>query len=264
MRRAILIHWRPEEAVPRLAALRDAGWEAGCYSAPGGNLKPLREHPPEIFVIDLTRLPSHGREVASALRRSKQTRHVPIVFAGGEPEKVERFRQTLPDAVFCEWDGIAAAMTEALRTAPDQPVVRGSSASAGYSGTPLPKKLGIKEGTALTLLNAPQGFRRKLALPDGVEVHERPAEAHRVMLFVRDSAELRRDFQKAADSVAPGGGLWLVWPKKTSGLQTDIGGNDVRETGLALGWVDYKVCAVDETWSGLLFSRQRKIGSKLE
>lgn len=254
------MHWRPEEAVARLQALRDAGWEAECISAPGGNLKPLREHPPQMFVIDLTRLPSHGIAVASVLRKCKQTRYVPIVFAGGAPDKVTRVQREIPDAVFCAWEQIAEAMIQALRSVPDEPVIPVSLSGTGYSGTPLAKKLGIKEGTSLTLLGAPQGFASRLSLPDGVEVHHRAVAAHRVMLFARNSTELKRGFAKAANAVSPGGGLWIAWPKKASGIQTDISGNEVRNVGLANGWVDYKVCAVDETWSGLLFAPSRKTG----
>lgn len=224
----------------------------------GGNLKPLRDSPPQVFLIDLSRQPSNGGAVGAVLRQSKMSRHVPIVFVGGAPEKVARVRETLPDAVYCEWDDIASALKEALRNAPDQPVV--PSTMAGYSGTPLAKKLGIKEGTALTLLNMPQGFLTKLPLPENLSISQRPAKAHRVMLFVRDTAELHRHFDKAVSCVDTGGGLWIAWPKKASGLATDLDANSVRDTGLAAGWVDYKVCAIDETWSGFLFAPQKKSG----
>jgi CheY-like chemotaxis protein len=260
MRRAALIHWRPEDAGEGLSALRAAGWEAGLFTPQGGNLKALRDQPSHAVVIDLTRLPSHGLEVARALRQSKATRHVPLVFAAGAPDKVQRIREVLPDAVYCEWDGIAGALEQALRSAPDQPVVPVSSSGAGYSGTPLTKKLGIKD--TLTLLGAPQGFARKLSLPESVRVFERAAKAHRVILFVRDASELDKGFAKALNSVDAGGGLWIAWPKKASGIQSDIGESDVREAGLAHGWVDYKVCAVDETWSGLLFGPKARAAAR--
>ena len=256
-RRAILIHWRPEEGAARVPALEKAGWNSECYTPQRGNLKPLRDSPPEVFVIDLSRLPSHGHAVGAALRRFLQTRHVPIVFAGGAPDKVSRIREALPDAFYTEWEGIAAAMAEAVRNAPERPVVPDEPLS-GYSGTPLTKKLGIKEGTAVTILNAPQGFLTKLPLPPNVKVQQRAAEAHRVLLFVRDAAGLKRGFSKAAKAVAKGGGLWIVWPKKASGVATDLSEKDVRAMGMGQDWVDYKICAVDETWSGLLFARRGK------
>jgi hypothetical protein len=228
---------------------------AECYTPEPGTLKSVRQSVPEAFVIDLSRLPSHGGEVAAALRRFRETRNVPIVFAGGEPEKIERIRAVLPDAVFTEWDRIGEGLAEALRSAPDAPVV--PPPMAGYSGTPLAKKLGIKENTDLTLLNSPQGFLTKLLLPENVTVHRRPAAAQRVILFVRDTAELRKRFAPALSCVAEGGGLWIVWPKKASGLAGDLSGNAVRDIGLSHGWVDYKVCAIDETWSGLLFAPRR-------
>ena len=122
-RRAILIHWQPEEGAARLPALEETGWKGECFTVIEGNMKPLRASPPEVFVIDLSRRPSHGQAVGESLRRFVNTRHVPIVFVGGAPEKVARVREALPDAVYAEWDGIAAALAEAIRNAPDQPVV---------------------------------------------------------------------------------------------------------------------------------------------
>lgn len=258
MRRATLIHWRPEEAAARLPLLRGAGWEAESFTPEGGNLKALREAPPHVFLIDLSRLPSHGREVGMALRRSPQTRHIPIIFAGGDPAKVARVRETLPDAIYGGWDQIESALLRAIRSAPEEPVV--PRPMAGYAGTPLAKKLGIRKETRLTLLNMPQGFLARLPLPENVTASRRAAEAARVILFVRNRAELQRQFGKAAACVAPGGGLWIAWPKKSSGADSDLDGNFVRETGLASGWVDYKVCAIDETWSGFLFAPAKKPG----
>lgn len=255
MRRATVIHWRPEEAEAGLSLIRAAGWEAVCLRPEGGNLKPLRENIPAAFILDLTRLPSHGRDVAQVLRQSAATRHVPLVFAGGLPEKVAKIREVLPDAVFCEWDGIAAALQTAVATMPDEPVV--PPPMAGYSGTPLAKKLGIKAGSRLCLMRAPQGFTAKLSLPPEVRVRERAAESERVLLFVDSRKALRGGFASAAGAVAERGGLWVIWPKKTSGIETDISEPEVRKFCMDRGWVDYKICAVDETWSGLLFSRKR-------
>ena len=128
----------------------------------------------------------------------------------------------------------------------------------GYSGTPLPKKLGIREKCSVLLLNAPSRFERKLEpWPDGAEIVEKPGVARVTVLFVTSQAELARDFRPLAKALPEKSALWIAWPKKASGVKTDLNENVVREFGLGSGWVDYKVCAIDETWSGLCFARRK-------
>jgi hypothetical protein len=131
---------------------------------------------------------------------------------------------------------------------------------AGYSGTPLVRKLGIKADTRALLIGAPAGFERQLAeLPDGARIVRRSAAAvERVLLFCASRAALLRSFDAAERRVLEGGGLWIAWPKKAAGTKSDLTESFVRDHGLASGWVDYKICAIDETWSGLLFARRRK------
>ena len=126
---------------------------------------------------------------------------------------------------------------------------------AGYSSTPLPKKLCIKEGARVALVNAPEGFEATLGeLPAGVEFV--PASRNGpdvVLLFARTRAELVRRFEPIAARLAPDGSLWVAWPKKSSGVKTDLTEDSIRLHGLDVGLVDVKVCAVDEIWSGLRF-----------
>src|SRR5216684_4718028 len=126
---------------------------------------------------------------------------------------------------------------------------------AGYSGTPLPQKLGIKPGSKLGLFDAPPGFERTLgALPDGVTRATRLGGSLDVAVFFATSrAALEKRFPAYAKAIAPAGSLWISWPKKSSGKKTDLDENIVRAVGLERGLVDVKVCAVDETWSGLKF-----------
>lgn len=128
---------------------------------------------------------------------------------------------------------------------------------AGYSGTPLPKKLGIKDGARVALLNAPPGFARRLEpMPPGVSVSKTLAGATPfdvIVLFAANIKALNAGFTRAAAKLTPAGGLWVGWPKKSSGVRTDVTEPIVREVGLAAGLVDNKVCAIDETWSGLRF-----------
>ena len=125
---------------------------------------------------------------------------------------------------------------------------------AGYSGTPLAQKLGIKDGARVALVRAPDGFEKTLALPRGVQLREQARGSQDVVLFFATRrAELERRFDAFARSVSPAGGLWIAWPKKTACVATDLTENVVREVGLRHGLVDNKGCAVDETWSGLRF-----------
>jgi len=126
---------------------------------------------------------------------------------------------------------------------------------AGYSGTPLVQKIGIKAGHRLILRNHPVSFLRDLGkLPDDVVAGDRlSGEADVVVFFTDRRAALEKDFPVLAGKLRPDGMLWIAWPKRASGKATDLDENLVRDTGLGFGLVDVKVCAIDETWSGLKF-----------
>ena len=125
---------------------------------------------------------------------------------------------------------------------------------AGYSGTPLVKKLGIKPGFNLAFVNAPLNFARELDLPSYVTVNSRASKPlDFVQLFVKSEKELQTKFSAYAQRLDPSGMLWVSWPKKSSGVMTDVSEGTVRTIGLAAGLVDVKICAVDDIWSGLKF-----------
>ena len=130
--------------------------------------------------------------------------------------------------------------------------------SSGYSGTPLPKKLGIREGSRVAVVSAPSGFTRVLGpLPAGVDLRtDARGRCDVVVFFVTRRAELARRFPGFVRSLEPDGGLWVAWPKKTSGVATDLVFDAVQTVGLDAGLVDNKVCAIDTTWSGLRFVRR--------
>ena len=130
--------------------------------------------------------------------------------------------------------------------------------TAGYSGTPLPKKLGIRENSRVVLVNAPDRLERKLEpMPLGADIVEDATLANVAVLFVRSEAELARDFGVLPNSLPQKVALWIAWPKQASGVKTDLKEGTIREFGLGHGWVDYKICAIDETWSGLCFARRK-------
>ena len=130
----------------------------------------------------------------------------------------------------------------------------------GYSGTPLPKKLGIKDGFQVSLIDAPSGV--VAALKPSLEKCKLKEDGKTpldfAMLFSKSTTALKKEFPRVAKHLAPAGMLWVSWPKKASGVPTDLNENIVREIGLAAGLVDVKVCAVTDIWSGLKFVRRLK------
>ncbi len=139
--------------------------------------------------------------------------------------------------------------------------------SAGYSGTPLPRKLGIKAGDQIYAINPPNNYRKLLEpLPEGVAfVKESEKEVAFVHLFVSERQTLEKNLKQLRKLIADAGLLWVSWPKKSSGVPTDVTEDTIREVALPLGLVDVKVCAVDETWSGLklMVRRENRAGHRI-
>lgn len=136
---------------------------------------------------------------------------------------------------------------------------------AGYSGTPLPKKLGIKDGFHVCLVEAPADVRAELnsALAGCTNATARNGPVDFMMAFTKSRADLSKCFADASRRLAPAGMFWVSWPKKSSGVATDLDENIVRDIGLAAGLVDVKVCAVTDVWSGLKFVRRLKDRDKI-
>jgi hypothetical protein len=126
---------------------------------------------------------------------------------------------------------------------------------AGYSATPLAKKLGIKEGSRVALVKAPKDFQASLGeLPEDVEFIRRPTTSIDIILYsVLSERALSKEFAKLAEKLVTNGMIWIAWPKKSSGVATDLTFDRVQRIGLDAGLVDVKICAIDDTWSGLKF-----------
>jgi CheY-like chemotaxis protein len=254
-----LVHWNAEEAEERAEHLKAAGYEVDHEVSAGPSLlHELGEDPPAAVVIDLSRLPSQGRDLALLVRKRKATRHIPLVFVGGDAEKTDRIQGILPDAVYTSWAQIGGLLEDAIRHPPENPVVP-HSVFAGYSGKPLGEKLGIKANSVVALAGAPERFREILGdLPEGAQVHEGArSRCDLIIWFTRSGAELKEEIEEMAARLERGS-LWIAWPKKASKMATDLSQQHVREVGLAAGLVDYKICSIDETWSALLFTRRKK------
>src|SRR5919198_817228 len=130
--------------------------------------------------------------------------------------------------------------------------------TAGYSGKPLTVKLGIKDSSRVLLASAPDGFTLTGVTPSNLVIEQSPYQTRAgrepydvVLMFCPTLADLRRGWPKAVRRTVVNGALWIAWPKKSSGVPTDLTENVVREHALANGLVDVKVCAIDATWSGL-------------
>jgi hypothetical protein len=257
-----LVCWNADRARERAAALESAGFEVDSTPLnPAGLIGYFRQHTPGVILIDLDRLPSHGREVGIALRQSKVTRPIPLVYAGGAPEKVARVRSELPDAFYCAWGRVDNALREALRHRPADPV-QPPSHMERYTGAALPAKLGIKEGLEISLLGAPDEFEQQLGeLPEGAKLSNRLTRTAGLALwFVRSRRELESETPYLAARLPEGCALWIVHPKQSGRYKVDFNQNDVRAAALASGLVDFKVCSVDTDWSGLKLARRKLPG----
>ena len=246
--------WNAAEAKEKAARLAAAGYQVYFEPFSPEVMKLVRHAPPAAVVIDLGRLPSQGRDVALQLRQFKSSRLIPLVLCGGDPLKLPKIRELLPDAVYTAWEDILPALELALSSPPTVVVVPESS-FAGYAGAPLIKKLGIRPHMRVGLLNPPPAFEQNLpGLPEGVDWCSQPGvPCDLVLWFIRTRKELDEGLARVQPGIGKAG-LWVVWPKKTSGVESDLNQVIVRKTGLAAGLVDYKVSAIDDTWTGLRFA----------
>jgi CheY-like chemotaxis protein len=253
MARIRVVHWREEEAVPILELLRVAGHELEYERDAPTLLRAAKQAPPDAIVIDLTRLPSHGLEIATALRNAKATRLIPILFVDGAPEKVEAIRAKLPDAIYTTRAGLMEAIAGA--SPPAAPVAPAPMMDR-YAGRSAAQKLGIRESCRVSLIDPPRDYAHVIgALPGEVQMEENPATPGDVTLwFVTDADTYRHNLPSRRDWAAHTK-FWVLWRKKTKGINENL----IRDAGLEMGLVDYKVCSVNATWSALLFAKRKGV-----
>ena len=249
MPRVRLVCWDREREAKHRASAQAAGFEVDEADVPPSKLiTHIRLTQPDAVVIDLDRLPSHGRTVAVLLRTTKSTRAIPLVFAGGEEAKVARVRSDLPDAVFGPWARVPALIREAIRKQSPAPSVPPKYMEQ-FHGAPLEKKLGLVEGTAV--VGAPESFLERIGIPVDPRVSKKTKLA---IWFIRSRAELEREMEFMA--LHPP--LWIAFPKQSSTLRTDFNQHDVRRAASVAGLVDNKVCAIDDDWSAIRFAQRRR------
>ena len=256
--RVRLFHSDAGEARSRMRELKTFGYRVEWQKIDPEVLRNIRKKPPVAIVIDLTRAPCQGRDIGIYVRHYKATRHIPIVFVGGEHEKIAGIRKYLPDAVYTDWHAIKRALSRAIGHPPADPVAS-EFVFAGYSDKPLVKKLGIKPCNVVWFINPPGDFQKMLAgLLEGVVIQRRMSrKSDLVIWFVKSQGVLNKRIKKIT-SVVGKGGLWIVWPKMSSGISSGLTQTMVRRAGLRAGLVDYKVCPVDQTWAGLKFAVRKK------
>lgn len=255
--RVWLVHSNAETAPIHSRQLAAAGYEVvrdSGWSSP--ELAKAKKHPPEAVIIDLSRAPSAGRDVSMAIRSHNSMLRIPILLVGGEADAVERLRALVPDAIVTTWGRIEGALARAIANPPLNAVRQ--SVFAAYAQTPLPKKLGIQEKSAVAVLNMPKQLKQTLGeLPDGARLQRsRSATRDLTLWFVKSRDELTRQIRTMSEFAA-GGRLWILWPKKNSGRSGDLSQTVVRQAGLASGLVDFKISKIDETWAGLRFTKRR-------
>jgi CheY-like chemotaxis protein len=248
------VHWKPQEAEQGVRLLVEAGFDVNAESIlVSGFLRQLENEKPDAVLIDLSRAPSQGRDLGVSIRMRKGTRHIPLVFVGGKPEKVEAIRELLPDAGFTDWENVAARIEQLVKDGVPDPIVP-DSVFAAYAGKLLAEKLGIKPSFVVAHVGAPSDFVSTLGeLPEGSVVVEGPDQgANLTVWFVRSAENLSEELPGIVDTSkhAP---VWIAWPKKGSKLESDLAQQIVRERGMAEGMVDYKICSIDVDWSALLF-----------
>lgn len=255
--RVRLFHWNEAEAAERAGWLTQAGFDADFdFQGEPSFVTRLQKRQPQALVIDLSRLPSHGREVGVYARRCKGTRSIPLVFVGGDPEKVKKIRALIPDAVYTEWGAIKGAIRRALRDAPPAPVLPGPYMQR-WSGNTLAVKLGLKPGMHVALLAAPDGFDEFVRAPEGVEFFPRwENTAKLVILFARSADELDLLLSPAAPKLGHRR-LWICWPKAASKAlagRSDLTQFVVLQCARAHGLKTSKIISIDNDWSAMRFS----------
>jgi hypothetical protein len=255
--RVRLFHWNEAEAAARAGWLTQAGFDADfdCKVEPGFVTR-LQTRQPQVLVIDLSRLPSQGRAVGVYARRRKGTRSIPLVFVGGDPEKILKIRALIPDAVYTTWGAIKGAIRRALRLAPPAPVLPDPNPER-WASNPLAVKLGLKPGMEVALLGAPDGFHEFVRAPEGVEFSPRwENKAKLVILFARSVDELDLLLSPVAEKLGHRR-LWICWPKAASAARagrTDLTQFVVLQSARAYSLKTSKILSIDNDWSAMRFS----------
>jgi CheY-like chemotaxis protein len=256
-----VIHWKDTESSPLVEAVRSFGFEVEYTPSSNGAevARELRVRLPDAIVIDLSRLPGHGREMGVWLRNRKATRNIPLIYVEGDPEKVERVKAVIPDAVYTRTSELGPVLRKACKGKVANPAVP-PSAMERFKTKTAAQKLGIVAGSTAAVIDPPRDYATVLGeMPEGAELLEDlledPAAIQPVTLwFIRDSDAMLAGLRRMR-AIAAKTKLWILWPKAQTNRFRE---GSIRALGIAHGLVDYKICSVNEQWSGILFARKRE------
>lgn len=245
MARVSLFHWNADEAKPLAAALKATGHSVDLYTRMA-SVREVRDNPPKAILIDLSRLPSHGRELAIYFRSSKKTQHVPIVFIGGEPDKVDRVRALVPDATYASVKNVRGALRGALAKPVIDPVTPARMMQR-YGDRTTAQKLGVPKDSRVTVIDPPGDYAQVVGpLPEGAWLDEE-GDGALALWFLHGVAEFQAALPQIRRLTARNR-VWTLWRK---GKRDGLDGNVIRQGANALGMVDYKICSLNATWSGM-------------
>jgi uncharacterized protein YeaC (DUF1315 family) len=252
-----LVSWDKANVDSQISALKDRRLDI-IFGVPRDRtfFQSVENEAPDAIVIDLARSPSQGRDIAVNFRSRKSTRAIHIVYISGGESSIA-IKALLPDATFSTWETAVNDIREACAHPLPNPVVPGSIFAA-YSGVPLAKKLGIKSGSSVLVIRPPSEFKKLLGkLPEGVKLCQDDKDNCNILLwFIRSQADLNQEIVSMA-ARPDFKSLWMIWPKKSSKLASDLTQQIIRETGLSHGLVDYKICSLDDAWTGLCFAKRK-------
>jgi hypothetical protein len=253
-----LVHTDETAGAAYAEELAELGYRAEWRRWSSPEIARAKVDPPAAVLIDLSRTPSVGRDVAIAMRSHRALLAVPFVLIGGAPGVVANLKKFLPDAVLSDRQRIKSSLAGVLKRQP-----RGArllSVFAAYESAPLAKKLGIKAGSIVAVRDAPPGLQAKLGeLPAGAKlIAQGKAPYDLTMWFVHSHAVLVGEMS-AMQQHASAGGLWILWNKNASS-EGDIRVTQltVRKAGLDAGLVDFKITRVDDDWAGLRFTVRKQ------
>jgi hypothetical protein len=248
-----LVHPGPGDS-ERVAELNRLGYcvVGGPWSSP--EIIRKKSALPCSVIIDLSRSPSTGRDIAVAMRSHSGLVNIPFIIVEGAPDRVTALKKLLPDAFDATWPRIRTALNHARAIPPSGG--RKLSVFAAYEGKPLAQKLGIKPGAIVATVSAPPGFRALLgALPEGAKIQNAAATRDLTLWFVRSTQELTERIVEMKPHAASGR-LWIIWRK---GEGAALNQNSIRKAALESGLVDFRISRIDDEWAGLRFTvRQRK------
>lgn len=253
-----LIHWNAAEAATVIELLRAAGHQVDYdQQLNPGISRRIRETQPEAVVIDLSRLPSHGREVAVYLRGQKDTRALPLVFLGGAEDKVLGVRKVLPDATYTTITKLKSSVRAAIRNRIESPIVPPPMMERYALKTPA-QKLGVKPDTTVAVFAAPRDYSQVLGeLPAGAALLEDPPHPCTVTIWFAHDPETFLDALPKMQRLAGKTKLWVAWKKKSAAPASRLSEDFVRNSAIDAGLVDYKVCAINSVWSGIALAPKR-------